>query len=326
MTEPQTVNRGLIIPNTGALPGTWGSDAINPDMVALDGMLGGFATVSLSNLNVTLTAPVGFIATPSSGPTQSQTGILTFTGALTGNVIITFPLPGFYIVENLCTNSATFFVKLKANGVGQTICAPPGEACHVYNNGTDFRYVNLGRIGSYVDLSASSVPVWVTNCTVPPYLNCDGTAFSAVTYPTLNAYLGGTTLPDLRGRTRFALNGGTSRITSAVSGIDGNVLLASGGVQGQTLVQANLPSASFVVDIPAGQGSHTHTISPTVAVQGSAVLAGGGNGRPAINQVSATQGNTLPALAGTAASGGTDTPMSIMPPAQISGITLIRAG
>ena len=39
MAEPQTVNGGLIVPNTGDLVGTWGSAALNPDFVAVDGFL-----------------------------------------------------------------------------------------------------------------------------------------------------------------------------------------------------------------------------------------------------------------------------------------------
>ena len=41
MAEPTTINKALIVPNTGDLPGTWGSAAINPDLSAIDGMLGG---------------------------------------------------------------------------------------------------------------------------------------------------------------------------------------------------------------------------------------------------------------------------------------------
>ena len=39
MTEPMTVNVGLIVPNTGDLVDAWGSAATNPDFSAIDGLI-----------------------------------------------------------------------------------------------------------------------------------------------------------------------------------------------------------------------------------------------------------------------------------------------
>jgi microcystin-dependent protein len=332
MSEPMTVNKGLIIPNSGDLPGTWGSAAINPDMAAIDGMLGGFTTLSLSNSNVTLTVPVGFVATPSTGPTQSQNALITFTGVLSADVIITFPMPGFYVVENLCTVGA-FVVKLASSAPGKIICAPPGEATHIFCNGTDVKYVDLGRVGTYIDLAASAVPRWITQCTVAPYLNCDGTTFSAGTYPALNAYLGGTTLPDLRGRLRAALDQGTGRVTTAGSGVDGSTLLAAGGSQNLTITQSSLPNVSFAVTIPAGQGSHAHDFKYQSNVFLNFSGGGGGTAPGPSNSTNATiaagvgvQNQTLPQLTGTAPSGGTGSTLPSMNPVAVAGLTLIRAG
>lgn len=329
MVEPTTVNRALIIPNTGDLAGTWGSAALNPDFVAIDGMLGGFTSLSLSNANVTLSVPASFIATPSAGPTQSQNALITFTGTLTGNVTITFPMPGYYIVNNLCT-VGSFAVRLASSSPGKIICAPPGEAVHIFCNGTDMFYVNLGRVGEYLDLATSTIPAWITQCTVAPYLLCDGTTFSGATFPTLNSLLGGTTLPDLRGRARFALNGGTGRVTTAGSGINGDAILSAGGTQAQTIAQANLPAAALAVTIPSGQGAHEHTFGVTNNVGGSltpgSIVTSNSGITTTGGTTKATTNVTLPQLTGTAATGGAGTALPIMPPAQISGITLIRAG
>lgn len=318
MVEPVTVNRALIVPNTGDLAGTWGSAAINPDMVAIDGMLGGFTTISLTNAPVTLSVPAGFTATPSAGPTQSQNAILTFTGTLTGNCTITFPMPGFYIVENLCVVGA-YYVALASSSPGEIVCAPPGEATHVYCNGIDVKYVDLGRVGSYLDLAATAVPAWISNCTVPPYLNCDGSTFSAVTYPALGAYLGGTTLPDLRGRSRAALNQGTGRITTAGSGVDGDAILSAGGAEKETIANANLPAS-----IPYTDTGHVHAAANLLFAEaggsGSGFVIGSGviRGQDP-NTASATTGITINA-------GGANTPLVTLPPVAISGLTLIRAG
>ena len=53
----------------------------------------------------------------------------------------------------------------------------------------------------------------------------DGSTFNATTYAALNAFLGGNTLPDLRGRMPAALNQGTGRIRlHSNRGVDGNTL------------------------------------------------------------------------------------------------------
>lgn len=319
MTEPVTVNRALIVPNTGDLPGTWGSAALNPDLVAIDGILGGAATIGLTNANVTLTAPAAFVATPSAGPTQSQNAFLNLNGTLTGDCTITFPMPGFYLINNRCV-VGSFVVFLAAQAPGNIICAPPGEVVQVFSDGVSMWYVGLERVGVYVDMgTVGAVPRWITACTVPPYLNCDGGTFSSVTYPVLAGYLGGTTLPDSRGKTRFTTNQGTGILEQAGgSGIDGDVPFSTGG--NTTLSQANLPNAAFAVaGIAAAQVITTRFANLNVA--------GGTVGVPTPSgSFTGTGFDTAApsAVTGTAASGGLGN--SYVPPGYVGGITLIRAG
>ena len=233
-------------------------------MAAIDAMFSGFQIISLSNAGVSLTVPAGFTATPGAGPTQSQNALIRFTGTLTGNVQVQFPMPGFYIVENLCTVGA-FVVTLAAESPGNVIGAPPGKKCHVFSDGTNMDYVNLPDVGVYWDMAASGVPAYISACTVPPWLNCNGGTFSAITYPQLAVLLGGTTLPDSRGQTRFTLNQGTGRITqSGGQGINGNTLLSIGG--SQTMLQSMLPSTTFATTIPSGQWTHSHTYQEAVSI------------------------------------------------------------
>lgn len=324
MAEPTTINRGLIIPLTGDLPGTWGSGAINPDMAAIDGMLGGFVTISLAASPVTLSMPAGFTATPGAGPVQSQNSMIIFTGTLTAAVTVTFPMPGYYIVNNLCTVGA-YYVKLASSSPGNVICAPPGEAVHVFCDGTNMYYVNLARIGSYLDLAASTVPTWITNCTVHPYLNCDGSAFSSITYPTLNSLLGGTTLPDLRGRSRAALNQGTGRITTAGSGVDGNTLLAAGGAETITLTAAQLASHAH----PITDVQHNHASGPAgyYVANATANIAYGGSGLATpIGMNTLNTSSSYTGITATNSNTGGDNPHSNLQPTQMAGLTLIRAG
>lgn len=320
MTEPVTVNRALIIPNTGDLPGTWGSDALNPDLVAVDGILGGAATISLTNANVTLTAPAGFTATPSPGPTQSQNAFINLNGTLTGSCVITFPMPGFYLVNNRCV-VGNFVVYLEAAGAANAICAPPGEVVQVFSDGTNMWYVGLDRVGAYMDIAATAVPNWISLCSVPPYLNCNGATFSAATYPALAAILGGTTLPDARGKTRFTLNQGSGILEQAGgTGINGDALLATGG--NTVLSQANLPNVAFTISgSAAAQDLTVRWLNVALNGGGSSVLTISGS-QSGVNTSAAT--NSPSAVSGTAASGGSGA--SYVPPGYVGGLTLIRAG
>ena len=67
MADPQTGNIGLAIPLRGSDVGTW-DIPVNGDFTAIDGMLGGVATVGLSNAPVTLTSPYTSPAAPSPSP------------------------------------------------------------------------------------------------------------------------------------------------------------------------------------------------------------------------------------------------------------------
>ena len=338
MTEPTTVNLGIIIPNTGDLVGTWGSAALNPDLVALDGFFGGVQTLSLSNANVVLTVPAGFTATPSPGPTQAQNAVLRLTGALTSAVTITLPLPGFYIVENLTTGN--FVVTLQAVTATQVIGIDQGMCQHVYNDGVNVRFVNLGETGKMEFWTGyTAMPAWVTACTKPPYLLCDGTAtYTFAVYPYLGARYGAnfggngvTTFgtPDMRGRVPLAYDGTGTRITAAVCGINGQTIGASADNQGVTLTASEIPtiavngtvtvqSQNGLTGIPTTTTSANIRTSGTAAGSGGAIVPGSTSGSWA--GVDSLSGNNTLNSNNT---GGQSHPN--VQPSQVAGIWVVRA-
>ena len=328
MTEPTTVNVGIIVPNTGDLVGTWGSAALNPDFVAIDGFFGGVQTVVASASPIVLTSPSGFTPTPSGGPTQSQNGVLRFTGTLTAGVQVTLPLPGYIIIENLTTGN--FVLSFRAIGSGEVIGIGQGRVQHVYNDGTNVRFVNLPDVGTYVDIAASAVPAWITACTKPPFLNCDGSTFNATTYPYLNALLGGNTLPDSRGNVRATLNQGTGRLTNV---INGSTFLALGGTDTVTLTPAQLPTGiissvtqGITVVVPSGQvvGSEGNAVFNGVfqAAAGSSGTYVAGTNSGGWNSVGAFAGNNTITVTSNNTSGNAH---SNVQPTYVGGLTLIRA-
>lgn len=305
---PNTTNRGYGVPVTGTEVGTWG-DVLNDNFDIIDSNLGGVATISLTNTNVTLNAA------------QYQCGTIRLSGALSGNVVITFPaVQAWWTIDNQTTGA---FVATLWIGSGQVIAVEQGAIADILSDGANMKFRNLPAVGTYLDVCDATVPAWITACTVPPFLNCDGTTFSAVTYPYLNTKLGGNTLPDLRGGSRATLNQGTSRITTAGSGIDGNTRFSRGG--------------SETVQLTGNQnGTHNHggstgSTSPalSLAKQGTDA-AYSGSGATYIMQ--STTANALTNVVGTVAShphtianDGLGAAHQNMGPTTISGITLIRA-
>lgn len=231
MVNPVTPYLSLEVPVRGAEVGTWDTP-VNGDFTTIDSAFGLVTTVALSTTAVTLAT------------SQAQSSVLKFTGTLTSDILVAInstSIQKFWILENLIDNSSQYNVFFRNFSGGNSICPPPGEPVDAFSDGTNMKFRNLGRLGSYMDVAGSSTPSWITGCTVPPYLNCDGTAFSSATYPYLRNYLGGTTLPDLRGRVRGYLNQGTGRMNSGSGNVDGNTLFASGGADRVTLIQTDLP-------------------------------------------------------------------------------------
>ena len=298
MSDPQTVQLGLYIPTRGSDSGTWDLPE-NANDSATDSLFANVATISLTNANVTLTTPPNSGAAWS-GPYQSQSGILKFTGTLTGNCIVTIPRAGFFIVDNQCVVGA-FYVQLASSAPGNVICAPPGAPTHIYCDGVNVSYVNLGQVGSAFDLhAATALPAWIANCTTKPYLVKDGSVYNYSDYPSLGRMLGSTFggngittfgVPDERNRMRIPVDlnvgGFSNRITTAGCGIDGKTINAAGGSE-FTQLHTHVDSGhvhteqfgSWVsaLGMTASSGSNSTSPSNTFTASGTANLQNYGTG------------------------------------------------
>lgn len=324
---PNTVNIALEVPTTGSMVGTWGSGALNPNFVAIDGMLSGVQNVSVSNVPVTLSAPAGAL-TPGPGPTQSQNRVLVFTGAMTGNVQITLPLPGVYEVFNNTTGNFVLSFKTATALPGRYVVAiPQGALMSIYNDGDDCFLIKNMEPGIIIFVvGATALPAWMAACTVKPMLLCDGSLFNFADYPSLGVKCGSafggngiTTAgtPDLRGRVPLAYDGTGSRITIAGgAGFNGQVMGASGGGQGSTLGTPNLPAYT-----PSGSVSGSFSGSGTL---GAAYAGGGATGGAFLplgnfgSTVISVSGSISGSLSGIA-QGGASQVFSNVPPAQVAG-------
>lgn len=106
------VNRGISVPDDGNL-----ANLVNEILEAMN------AVLSLSvagGANVTLNAT-----------TQANYPIIELTGALTGNIHVTFPLAGRWLVYNNTTGA--FTITLMSAGLGTSYVIPQGDTIEVYS-------------------------------------------------------------------------------------------------------------------------------------------------------------------------------------------------
>lgn len=331
---PNTVNVALEVPTTGSLVGTWGSAAVNPDFVAIDGLIAGVQTISVSNAPLTLSAPAGAL-TPGPGPFQSQNRVLVFTGTLTGHVQITFPLPGVYEVFNNTTGN--FILSFRAVGSGNIIAVPQGALMPTYNDGTNCALIKNLAPGTMLFIAGeTALPVWAASCTVRPFLLCDGSIFNFSDYGALGRKFGSAfggngittaAVPDLRGRNPLAYDGTGTRITVAGgAGFSGQTIGAAGGAQGSSLAASNMVSFTASGSVSVSQPSFTDPLAyfgvlGTDGITKTALLAniGGAGGIATVASASAGVVGTPSASFSGANNGGTSAIFSNVPPGQVAG-------
>lgn len=306
MASTFTPNIDLEEPARGDQVGVWDTP-VNSNMTVIDLIAGGRAVISGAAGSVVLAAA------------QFQANTITFNSTLLASITVTFPtsFKKPYQIQNACTGSSAFTITLLTTTAGATaVCAPPGQIVTVSSpDGFNMNYVDLPFVGSYWDYAGSSVPNWVSGCTIPPYLACTGGTFSATLYPTLAVILGSTTLPDARGRARFALDGGAGRLTVGNAGFNPNIVATGGGDE-------RTGSHTHV----ATDSGHTHT--GTVAIQGVSIAnlslaRQGGNDGTGFNEALTINAGFANITVSPQSSGGL---ASNIPPAYIGGITMIRAG
>lgn len=207
-------------------------------------MLGGNTTITLSAATtLLLTTPATGTVSASAGPNQSQNNVIKFVGTMAGQVNVQLTLPRTYTFDTTGLTMGTSAVVVRAvSGATELVCLPPGEISHVVFDGLACRFFGLGRVGSFMDLAVATTPLWISGCTNPPYLPCDGAVYNVSSFPALGAILGSTFggngittfgVPDAISRAMIPidLSGSKGRVTNAISGVDGATIGAVGGDQ-----------------------------------------------------------------------------------------------
>mgnify|MGYP001260337934 FL=1 len=155
------------------------------------------------------------------------------------------------------------------------------------------------------DMPSGSIIVFAGSSSPTGFLFCDGSAVSRSTYADLFAIISTTygvgdgsstfNLPDIRGRVVAGKEASASLLTSAVGGLNGNTLGASGGAQGVTLTsgQSGLPAHNHTLTMNAHTHTftgtpHTHTVTNALPIGASGIGAGTVTGGAPVTTSAAT--------------------------------------
>lgn len=143
MASTYTPNLELELQAAGDNSGTWGDPTLNQNVFTrMDAAYGDTVTVALTNVNVSLTLA------------QWRNVCIKFTGILTGNVVISFPLNptasaavgGTRVIDNQCTGNFTITVQT-LNGGSTGVVVPQGVKSLVYSDKTNVTFAD-DRLGT----------------------------------------------------------------------------------------------------------------------------------------------------------------------------------
>lgn len=320
--------RGLIQPLVGGDTAAWGG-YLNNDLGYITQMFGSVLELSVTS-GATLTT------------TQTQNGVIRFTGTLTSNVVVTFPNTGpgglgsgsgVWWIDNRTVNTGTnnYYVKVQlASGSNATIGLPQGVVTPIrVESGTDgsgtsypgVSFVNAPTPGTYWDYGSATVPNWFNGCTTDgstvqyPWLVCDGSTYSVSLYPYLAAILGTTFggngittfgVPDLGNRARVSIKSSSPRLTTAVSGIDGSVLGSGASTsESTTLSSTQIPAHQHNVYLNDPGHNHVERVGQQGAGSSSGlVLATQNNPANQVSTFDSTAVNTTGMTIGPASGAG----------------------
>ena len=122
MADTYTNYKGLQLPQISGDSGVWGSVFNGNTFPNIDDNIGGYAAISVTSSNVTLSN------------SQDQMLILRVNGVLSANVKITSACQGFKVVENLTTNGNVLTI---STGVGSDLVLTQNSTSFVVMDATN---------------------------------------------------------------------------------------------------------------------------------------------------------------------------------------------
>ncbi len=160
----------------------------------------GASTVDVNSVGATTIVTEYGSALPANAIVANQIAIIIYDG--TNFALVSYVNTAALAAVSAVTSAANKIIRFTGSGTADTIDYLDEDDMA---SDSPSAVASQQSVKSYVDTEIStigpigSIVAWPNSTAPTNYLECDGSTFSAGTYPDLNTVLGGTTLPDLRG-------------------------------------------------------------------------------------------------------------------------------
>jgi hypothetical protein len=209
MPSTFTTNKNIEKPANNSYVDDWDTP-VNADWDIIDRAFGGTHTVSLTNINVTLTQD------------QCQNVHILLTGTLTGNVTVNFPsgVSGFYIVDNVTTGA--FTVTLASAGAGPlAVTAVQDANTFIWSDGTDVYLADNAPVTAGTGIAITGTTIALQTPVTAANGGTGSTTYSNGQLLVGNT-AGGLTKANLTAGSNITITNGDGTITIASSGGGGS--------------------------------------------------------------------------------------------------------
>jgi hypothetical protein len=265
MTSSFTTNKQIEKPayqDYASDPTGW-TVPINDDWDIIDNAFGGTVSISLTNVNVTLTT------------TQCQNVHVKFTGTLSGNVIVYFPatISGFFIVDNVTTGAYTVVLRNAGGSPGDDVLAVQDANTFVWvDQATASVYLADNSPvtgGTGINVSGSTI-----NLQTPVSVANGGTGATTYTPGQLliGNNTGGLTAATLTQGSNIQITNGNGAITISATGSAGGVTTFQTSLTGLTPSSASAGAVTLAGTLGVASGG-TGATTLTGYVKGSGTSA-----------------------------------------------------
>ena len=257
MVSSFTTNKGFDKPANGDYVDTW-NIPVNADWDIADRAFGGTFSISLTNVNVTLTKA------------NCQNVRVLLTGSLSGNVTIFFPsgVSGFYIVTDATTGAYTVTLASAGGSPGLFVTTIQGQNTFIFSDGANVFYGDDMRlsVNAGTGISVTGVGTPTISLITPVSVANGGTGVSGFTANSL------------------LVGNGTSPLVTIAPGTGGNVLTSTGTSWASLPPSGSgggITSISFQTGTAMGLSftpSLVNSSGQTVVLDGVLALTKGGTG------------------------------------------------
>ena len=273
MASTYSTDLAIELMTTGENSGTWGTKT-NTNWQLIEQAVAGVQSISIAGGAATTN-----LVMTNAALSNARNIVLVFTGAITGNQIVTIPdtIQKYYILYN--NTSGAFTVTFKTvSGTGITLTQ--GKYCLAYSDGTNVYQVDHSNLSGTIASGSIAAGAVTSTAIATGAVTSTAIATGAVTSTAIasGAVTSSAIAPGAVGTTQLATTGVTAAsytVASITVGADGRITAASSGT-------ASGGGAATLRFFSAGPATGNFVANPTATKLGVYIAAGGGGGSTSV--------------------------------------------